>query len=171
MTQSLPKQPATQLQGKPSSSSHVVMTELVLPSHTNALGSIFGGVIMSWVDICAAISAQRHSGSTVVTASLDDMHFLAPVYLGWVVNLKARVNFVSKTSMEVGVRVDAENPRTGELFSTSRAYLTFVAVDKNGKPVPCPPLILENDEDRRRNADAQVRRSLRLQRRQIKANP
>lgn len=157
--------------GKPSSSSRVTMTELVLPSHTNALGSIFGGVIMSWIDICAAISAQRHAGCDVVTASLDDMHFLAPVYQGWVVNLRASVNYVSKTSMEVGVQVKAENPRTGELFNTSRAYLTFVAVDMNGRPIPVPPLILESAEDRRRHSDAQARRSLRLQRRQIKQTP
>lgn len=155
-------------QGKPSSSSHVVMTELVLPSHTNALGSIFGGVIMSWIDICGAISAQRHSQCDVVTASVDDLHFIAPVYKGWVVNLKAGVNYVSKTSMEVGVRVEAENPRTGDIFHTSSAYLTFVAIGKDGKPVPVPPLLLETDEERRRHQDAQTRRSLRLQRRQLR---
>lgn len=155
-------------QGKPSSSSHVVMTELVLPSHTNALGSIFGGVIMSWIDICGAICAQRHAQTDVVTASVDDLHFIAPVYKGWVVNLKAGVNYVSKTSMEIGVRVDAENPRTGDIFHTSSAYLTFVAIGMDGKPVPVPPLLLESEEDRRRHTDAQTRRSLRLQRRQIK---
>lgn len=155
-------------QGKPSSSSHVVMTELVLPSHTNALGSIFGGVIMSWIDICGAICAQRHAQTDVVTASVDDLHFIAPVYKGWVVNLKAGVNYVSKTSMEIGVRVDAENPRTGDIFHTSSAYLTFVAIGKDGKPIPVPPLVLETEDDRRRHVDAQTRRSLRLQRRQIK---
>jgi acyl-CoA hydrolase len=155
------------VQGKPCSASQVIMTELVLPTHTNALGSIFGGVIMSWIDICAAISAQRHAGCDVVTASIDDLHFLAPVYKGWVVTLQASVNFVAKTSMEIGVRVDAENPRTGEVFHTSRAYCTFVAVDPSGKPLPVPPLILETDEDRRRHQQAQLRRSLRLQRRNI----
>src|SRR6185312_1113995 len=115
------------LAGKPVSASKVVMTELVLPSHTNALGTIFGGVIMSWIDIAAAIASQRHSGREVVTASLDTLSFIAPVKKGWVVNLKASVNFVSRTSMEIGVRVEAEDPKTGELFHTASAYTTFVA--------------------------------------------
>jgi acyl-CoA hydrolase len=95
------------LKAKPVSASRVTMTQLVLPGHTNSLGSIFGGTVMSWVDIAAAICAQRHSNREVVTASVDELHFIAPVYKGWVVNLKASLNFVAKTSMEVGVRVDA----------------------------------------------------------------
>lgn len=153
--------------GKPVSASTVVMTELVLPSHTNSLDSIFGGVVMSWIDICAAIAAQRHASSEVVTASIDDLHFIAPVYKGWVVNLKAQVNFVAKTSMEVGVRVDAENPRTGDTFHTATAYLTFVAIGPDGKPRPVPPLVLETAEDERRHQAAQTRRSLRVQRRKL----
>ena len=113
---------------RPVSASRVVMTELVHPSHTNALGSIFGGTIMSWVDIAAAICAQRHSRSNVVTASIDGLDFVQPVYKGWVVNLKSSINFTGRTSMEVGVRVDAENPQTGECFHTASAYLTFVAL-------------------------------------------
>jgi acyl-CoA hydrolase len=151
-------------EAKSVSASQVVMTELVLPSHTNSLGSIFGGVIMSWIDIAAAIAAQRHSNKEVVTASLDDLSFIAPVYKGWVVNLKSRVNFVSRTSMEVGVRVDAENPRTGEVFHTASAYLTFVALDSQGKPTPVPALKLETEEDRRRSAEAQRRREMRVKR-------
>lgn len=151
-------------EAKSVSASQVVMTELVLPSHTNSLGSIFGGVIMSWIDIAAAIAAQRHSNKEVVTASLDDLSFIAPVYKGWVVNLKSRVNFVSRTSMEVGVRVDAENPRTGEVFHTASAYLTFVALSADGKPTPVPGLVLESDEDRRRSAEALRRRELRMKR-------
>lgn len=150
------------------SASRVVMTQLVLPSHTNSLDSIFGGVIMSWIDICGAVAAQRHSGSEVVTASVDDLHFIAPVYKGWVVNLKSSVNYVSRTSMEVGVRVDAENPRTGETFHTASAYLTFVAIGKDGKPIPVPELILESDIDRTRFENAKKRRELRLKRRQLK---
>jgi acyl-CoA hydrolase len=142
--------------------SEVVMTELVLPSHTNSLSSIFGGIIMSWIDIAAAISAQRHSKSTVVTASIDALNFEAPVYQGWVVNLKAKVNYAGKTSMEVGVRVDAENPRTGERFKTAKAYLTFVAIDDNGKPRQVPGLIPENKEDERRMAQAKIRKERRL---------
>ncbi len=151
-------------EAKSVSASQVVMTELVLPSHTNSLGSIFGGVIMSWIDIAAAIAAQRHSNKEVVTASLDDLSFIAPVYKGWVVNLKSRVNFVSRTSMEVGVRVDAENPRTGEVFHTASAYLTFVALDSHGKPTPVPALLLDTDEDRRRSNEAQRRREMRIKR-------
>jgi acyl-CoA hydrolase len=150
---------------KPVKASQVVMTELVLPSHTNSLKSIFGGVIMSWIDIAAAICAQRHSNKDVVTASIDDLHFVAPVYKGWVVNLKSSVNFVSRTSMEVGVRVDAENPKTGEVFHTASAYLTFVALDPQGKPSPVPALLPENEAERRRFSEAQRRRELRLKRR------
>lgn len=147
---------------KPVSSSQVIMTQLVLPSHTNSLGTIFGGTIMSWIDIAAAIAAQRHSNKEVVTASIDRLDFIAPVYKGWVVNLKASVNFTSKTSMEVGVRVDAENPKTGETFHTASAYCTFVALGSNGKPIGIPGLILETDSDKRRFADAQTRREIRL---------
>jgi acyl-CoA hydrolase len=148
------------------SESQVVMTELVLPTHTNALGSIFGGTVMSWIDIAAAICAQRHSRSQVVTAHIDDLQFVAPVYKGWVVNLKASVNYTGTTSMEVGVRVDAENPMTSEVFHTASAYLTFVALDKSGKPTPIPKLILESEEDHRRHRSALQRRDNRLRKRQ-----
>ena len=150
---------------KPVSASQVVMTELVLPSHTNALGSVFGGTIMSWIDIAAAIAAQRHSNKEVVTASIDRLDFVAPVYKGWVVNLHASVNFVSKTSMEVGVRVDADNPKTGETFHTASAYTTFVALGSNGKPTEIPGLLLETEDEKRRYEEAQVRRAGRLKNR------
>ncbi|MBK7892958.1 MAG: acyl-CoA thioesterase [Bdellovibrionales bacterium] len=138
------------------------MTEMVLPSHTNALGSVFGGVIMSWIDICGAIAAQRHAQMPVVTASIDYLQFVKPVFTGWIVNLKASVNYVGKTSMEVGVRVDAENPRTGETFHTASAYLSFVALDPSKKPVAIPPLAVESVDEKRRNADAMKRREARL---------
>lgn len=148
--------------GKPVSASQVMMTQLVLPSHTNSLGSIFGGTIMSWIDIAAAIAAQRHSNQTVVTASIDRLDFVAPVFTGWVVNLKARVNYVSRTSMEVGVRVDAENPKTSQTFHTASAYLTFVALGDDKKPIQIPNLLLETDEDKRRWSQAKDRREIRL---------
>lgn len=143
------------------------MTELVLPGHTNALDTVFGGVIISWIDICAAIAGQRHSNRSVVTASIDDLHFVAPVKKGWVVNLKASVNYVFRSSMEIGVRVDAENPRTGETFHTASAYLTFVALDENGKPTAVPALIFETEEEKRRAEFAVKRRDLRLQRKKL----
>jgi acyl-CoA hydrolase len=148
--------------GKSVKESQVVMTQLVLPTHINALGSIFGGTIMSWIDIAAAIAGQRHSAKDVVTASIDTLNFIAPIYKGWIVNLRASVNFVSHTSMEVGVRVDSENPRTNEKHHTASAYLTFVALNSNGKPTEVPKLILFDETDRRRYADAQIRRESRL---------
>lgn len=148
------------------SASQVIMTELVLPSHTNALGTIFGGTIMAWIDIAAAIAAQRHSGKEVVTASIDRLDFVAPVYKGWVVNMKASVNYTSRTSMEVGVRVDAENPKTGETFHTASAYTTFVALGSNGKPTEIPGLDLQTESDRRRFEAGKRRRELRLQQKQ-----
>ena len=150
------------LPSKPVSASEVIMTQLVLPIHTNSLDTIFGGTIMSWIDVAAAISAQRHCNREVVTASIDQLSFYAPVKKGWVVNLKSRVNFVAKTSMEVGVQVTAENPRTGELFHTSSAYLTFVALDSHGKPTAVPELILETDVDKKRFDEGKTRRQQRI---------
>lgn len=139
------------------------MTEMVLPSHTNSLKTVFGGVIMSWIDIAGAISAQRHSQRPVVTASIDALNFVAPAYTGWVVNLKASVNFVSKTSMEVGVRADAENPVEGLHHHIASAYLTFVALGENGKPCSVPQLILETADQKRRFEAGKSRRVHRLE--------
>jgi acyl-CoA hydrolase len=150
------------IEKKAVSSSQVVMTQLVLPSHTNSLDTIFGGTVMSWIDIAAAIAAARHSGKEVVTASIDRLSFIAPIKKGWVVNLKSSVNFTANTSMEIGVRVDAENPKTGEHFHTASAYLTFVALGSDGHPTKVPGLILESEADRRRFRDAEMRRQQRL---------
>lgn len=149
----------------PVSQSLVVMTEMVLPQHTNALDSVFGGVIMSWIDIAAAISAQRFASMPVVTASIDALSFVAPVYKGWVVNLKATVNYSSRTSMEVGVRVDAENPIQKKVFHTASAYLTFVALGPDGRPAPVPPVKAETPEQVRRYEAAKGRRERRLEER------
>lgn len=148
--------------GKAPSESQVIMTELVLPSHTNALGTIFGGQIMSWVDIAAAIAAQKHSKRAVVTASIDALAFLAPVKLGHVVHIKAQVNFTSRTSMEVGVRVDSENPQTGEITHCSSAYTTFVALNDLGKPVPVAPIVPQTADEKRRFEAAKKRREARI---------
>ncbi len=142
--------------------SRVEMTELVLPGDTNAHGTIFGGKVMQWIDIAASVAAMRHSGGLVVTASIDALQFLTPIQVGEVAVLQAQVNFAGRTSMEVGVRVEAEDVRTGARRYTTKAYLTFVAVDAVGKPRPIPPLILATDEDRRRHGDAQARRAHRL---------
>lgn len=157
----------SKLEAKPVSHSVVTMTEMVLPTHTNSLDSVFGGVIMSWIDIAAAIAAQRHCQAPVVTASIDDLHFIAPVYKGWIVNLKASVNYVSKTSMEVGVRVDAENPIQNKTFHTASAYLTFVSLGKDGKPAQVPGILPESEEEKRRFEAAKRRRNWRLERREF----
>lgn len=117
---------------------------------------------MSWVDIAAAICAQRHSQKQVVTAHIDDLQFVAPVYTGWVVNLKASVNFTGRTSMEVGVRVDAENPSTNETFHTATAYLTFVALDSHGKPTTIHQIDPQTEDEKRRHQKAKERRDHRL---------
>jgi len=142
--------------------SEVTMTELVLPGHTNAIGSIFGGTVMSWIDIAAAIASMKHARKPVVTVSIDALHFVAPIKLGHVVLIKASVNYVGKTSMEVGVRVDAENPDTGETRHSVTAYCTFVALDDLGRPSAVPPLLLETAEDKRRHAAAEKRRASRM---------
>ncbi len=162
--------PDPTLQPKRACESYVEMTQLVLPSHTNPLGTAFGGQIMAWIDICAGIAAQRHARQITVTASMDDLHFRSPIRQGEVVILKAQVNRAFHTSMEVGVRVEAENPLTGERRHCSSAYLTFVAIDQNGQRVPIPPLIPGNENEQRRYEEAEERRQFRLQRRNLKRN-
>ncbi len=150
------------LPGKSPSESTVTMTELVLPTDTNALGTIFGGKVMSWIDIAGAIAAGRHARKVVVTASIDALNFVAPVKVGYVVQIKAIVNFASRTSMEVGVRVEAENPLTGEITHTATAYTTFVALDQNGRPTPIPSIIPQSPDEKRRFEEAKKRRESRI---------
>jgi acyl-CoA hydrolase len=140
------------------------MTQIVMPEHTNGFaGVMFGGVMMQWIDVCAGVAAMRHSGGGVVTASIDRLDFIHPVHVGDVVVLSAQVNYVHKTSMEVGCRVVTEDMKTREERYTTKAYLTFVAVDGNGRPRgPIADLTLADDEDRRRWADAARRREERL---------
>lgn len=153
------------LKGKPVSESKVETIELVLPEHTNAMGTIFGGTIMAWIDTAAAICAFRHCRCLCVTASMDALSFVAPVKLGHIVILKASVNYTGKTSMEIGVKVIAEDPLTGKTSHTSSAYLTFVAVDGKGGTLPVVSVIPETPEEKRRFAAAQKRRDQRLQNR------
>jgi acyl-CoA hydrolase len=145
--------------------SRVETAQLVLPGLTNTHGTFFGGILMQWIDIAAGIAAGRHAGGPVVTASMDRLHFLEPVQLGAVVILQAQVNFAARTSMEVGVRVLCETEATLERRQTTRAYLTFVAIDEGGRPRPVPPLRLETAEEKRRFQDAQRRRAVRLRER------
>ncbi|HVK60380.1 MAG TPA: acyl-CoA thioesterase [Bdellovibrionales bacterium] len=143
------------------------MTEMVLPQHTNSFGNVFGGQVMAWVDIAAAIAAQRHARKPVVTASVDALQFVKPVLRGWTIMLRASVNYTSKRSMEIGVRVDSENPMTGETFHTASAYLTFVALDDEMKPTAVPQVTPETEEEKRRFKAAEIRRQHRLALRKI----
>lgn len=141
------------------------MAEFVLPPHTNAFGTVFGGQIMAWVDLCASICAQRHSGHLCVTASLDDLSFRRPVRVGQVLLLRARVTATFRTSMEIEVTVEGEDSLTGERWPTVDCRTTFVAVRSDGTPTEVPRLILETDEQRASQAEAEERRRQRLLRR------
>ena len=145
--------------------SQAEMVEVVLPNDANPLGNILGGKVMHLIDIAAAIAAHRHSRSYVVTASMDHVDFLHPVRIGELIVLKSSVNRVFHTSMEVGVKVFSENVLTGERRHTSSAFVTFVAIDDQGKPRPIPPVIPETEEDKRRYEQAEVRRRYRLEHR------
>lgn len=134
----------------------------MLPEDANPAGNVHGGIIMKHVDTCAGVVAIRHARGNAVTASIDRLDFHHPVYVGDLLIVKASMNMVGRTSMEVGVRVEAENLFTGEIRHTASAYLTFVALDANGAPAPVAPLILESDEEIRRNREAAQRRELRL---------
>ncbi|MEI6789562.1 MAG: acyl-CoA thioesterase [Myxococcaceae bacterium] len=140
----------------------VEMTQLVMPQYTNTIGTVFGGQIVSWIDVCAAVSAQRFARTPVVTASIDSVNFIEPVKQGQVVILRSQVNAVFKTSIEVGVIVIAENPLTGERRKACQAYCTFVALDSAGHPVQLPKLVLDAPEEIRRSQEAHDRRTQRL---------
>src|SRR5918994_4569174 len=128
------------LPGKRVPDTAIVMSQLMLPPDANPWGNVHGGTIMKLVDSAAGVVATRHCRTRVVTARMDEMSFLEPVYIGNVVTLKASVNDTGRTSLEVGVRVEAEDLRSGETWHVGSAYLVFVALDAGGKPVPVPPL-------------------------------
>jgi acyl-CoA hydrolase len=152
---------------KPVKESRHETSELMMPGDANNLGHVFGGVVLSMMDKCAAIAAFRHSRSSVVTASIDRVDFREPIFLGDLVVMKASVNFVGRSSMEVGVRVEAEELLTGRRRHTNSCYLTFVAVDTSGKPIEVPELRPETPEEMRRYEAAKERRRRRLEERQI----
>ena len=140
-------------------------SQLMMPQHSNNLGHVFGGVILSMMDTSAAISAIRHARTNCVTVSVDRVDFREPIHLGDLVIMKCSVNFVGRTSMEVGVRVEAENLQTGIRRHTNSCYLTFVAVDRNGRPLEVPKLVPETEDEIRRYEAAQARRRRRLEER------
>ena len=137
------------------------VSELLMPQHVNNLGHVFGGVILSMADRAAAVAAMRHARRPCVTVAIDRVDFREPIYSGELVTCSAQVNYVGRTSMEVGVRVEAEDLIAGTRRHTNTCYLTFVAIDEQGRPVPVPPLELETDEDRQRFREAQRRREVR----------
>lgn len=153
------------MEPRPVAASHVTTTQLVLPNDTNQLGNLLGGTLMHWIDIVAAIAAQRHAGSVCVTASVDELAFHHPVRLGEVVTLEASVNRAFRTSMEVGVRVTAHGNASNPTRHANTAYLTFVAIDGAGRPVAVPPTHPLTADEVRRYEQALIRREGRLRKR------
>jgi len=146
-----------QLKSKTPSESEVVMRQMVMPGDTNSHGTIFGGTVMSWIDIAAAMCASRHCNLPVVTVHIDDIEFRSPIELGAHVLISASVNYVGNTSMIIGVKVESENYHTGESTVTTTAYLTFVAMDENKRPVKVPDLKPQTEIEKKRYRNAQQR--------------
>jgi len=157
-----PEGPLSRPLPRPQSASETKMVEYVLPQHANALGNVFGGQIMAWVDLCAAISAQRFTGRMCVTAFVDDLKFHHPVKVGEVVRLAARVSAAFRTSIELEVVVEGEDSRSGRTWPCVQARLTFVAIDAEGRPAPVPPLLVEDEAGRASQAAGEERRKSRL---------
>ncbi len=155
---------------RPSESS-IVVSRLMNPSDANPLGIVHGGEILKMVDEAGGLAAMRHAGSSVVTVRLDSMTFLEPIYVGDLVIVKAMVNWVGRTSIEVGIRVEAQNPITGERTHTNSAYAVYVALDEDGHPKPVPGLIVQTEEEKRRWLEAEERQKMRLSQRKKKSAP
>jgi acyl-CoA hydrolase len=145
------------------STSEVTLVELMAAEDANIMGTVHGGTVMKLVDTAAGLAAIRHCGGVAVTASIDQMSFHAPVYVGNLLHVRASINDVGRTSMEVGVRVEAENIVTGRRVHTSSAYVVMVALDAHGSARPVPPIVPETDEQRRRQREARIRRASRLE--------
>tara|TARA_B100000700_G_scaffold86378_1_gene97190 strand:+ start:2796 stop:3266 length:471 start_codon:yes stop_codon:yes gene_type:complete len=144
--------------------SYVIMHELILPNDTNNLNTVFGGKVMQYMDLCAAMSAYKFARTAVVTASVDRLDFLAPASVGDMLILKSSINYSHNSSMEVGVRIDAENVKTGKRRHTASAYLTFVSLDENGKPQKIDDIIPESDDEKRRYKEGKQRHAQRRER-------
>ena len=143
---------------------YVIMHELILPNDANLLGNVLGGRVMHLMDMCAAMSAYKHARTAVVTASVDRLDFLAPAKMGEIMILKSSVNYTGKSSMEVGVRIESENPKTGDIYHTSSAYLTFVSLNENGKPKRVDNINPENNNEIRRFNEGKIRHEERKER-------
>jgi acyl-CoA hydrolase len=150
------------MEAKSPTQSSSILAQWMGITDANSLGAIHGGTVMKLVDEAAALAAVRHSHRPAVTVGVDRMTFLVPIYVGELVTLRATVNAAWRTSMEVGVRVEAENPRTGEARHTSTAYVTMVALDDHGRPTQVPPLVAESADEQRRMREAEFRRANRL---------
>ena len=150
------------MEGKTVNESRVTVSHVTLPQDANIAGNVHGGVVMKHIDIAAGVVAIRHARGNAVTASIDRLDFFHPVFIGNLLILKASINMVGKSSMEVGVRVEAEDFFTGDINHTSSAYLTFVALDEDGRPEEVPPLVLLSEDEKRRNREALMRRDIRL---------
>ncbi len=150
------------MKAKPLSASRTILTHFLLPEDANPAGNIHGGVIMKHIDSAAGVAAFRHARQNVVTASIDRLDFIHPAYVGNLLILKASVNLVGRTSMEVGVRAETEDLPSGKIRHVASAFLTFVALDAGGHPAPVAPLILTTDKQKRRHRLAQARRKSRL---------
>lgn len=153
---------SSQLAGKTVSTSRVSLAQLMHPEHANLLGKVHGGWIMKLVDEAGALACMRHAQQRVVTVAVDQMVFRQPIRIGDLVTLTAEVSFVGRTSMEAEVNVNAENPVTGEVTHTNTAYVVYVALDANGKPIPVPPLVAENEAQRIRMEAGKARQAYRL---------
>ncbi len=147
--------------------SAVVMTHLVLPQDANPAGNLHGGVILKHIDTAGGVVAKKHSRTNIVTVSIDRMAFKEPAYMGELLTFKACLNHVGRSSMEIGIRVEAENLTTGEIRHTNSAYLTYVALDENSKPTAVPPLIVEGETAKRRYREAELRREMRQKEREL----
>ena len=153
---------------RPVRQSQVTFADLAEPQSQNVAGTLFGGVILGFIDRAAAFCAMKHAGRPVVTKSMDEVEFNEPIYIGELVVAHASVNFTGTTSMEVGVKVMAQNPITGVERHTNSSYVTFVALDENGRPARVPPVLPETEEETRRNAEGRERRQDRLGRRRAR---
>jgi len=150
------------MEGKRVQDSSVTIAQVMIPQDANPAGNVHGGVIMKLIDTAGAVVAGRHARCNTVTVSIDRLDFIHPVFVGDLLFFKASLNMVGRTSMEAGVRVESENVLTGEVRHTASAYLTYVALDKDGRPLPVPPLIIESEDEKRRNREAKIRREMRL---------